>query len=403
MKSSAPFLLRLGMAILVILGSGSSALATQEGPNEDYGFYEGIAIYREYVDQPDESAIAFRYHTYEDLSSVMSFDVGKASPVNLPAQKVVAMVKFQEFHLCDLLNGGMRAELESYRQTLLKAIKRYPSTRPYLKGIIDRLEACLKQFDSGQVRYNGKWMSPDAYRKLEQSERAEYEKREAVAKRVAAEVAERNRVAAEEKAKRVKAEAEETATRERNLRSTPATIAGQFLMKNYDNFAGNVKWRVEKGADAQGTAMKLPEKIIQGAAAMPAIGPDEPRQAQVGLREGVTPNAPAVLFARTSLGCIVLRLAVVLKLDGDTIVNADEIQGALRMLSQADPAVADWFLLGIVSARAKIKFQRNVAGKGGIGRVLRQFGSKLCDVYVTEPALFDDGSFYSTVCISVVY
>ena len=404
MTHSAPFLVRLSCVIALVLAACQAGWS-QSMQSERYKG-EGILVYRERDSQSDEFAPAIKFKSYEKFSSVFHFDVGTGNPMILPTYLVAAIISSDELQADQLINGADQAKLEAHVHKLKDWVKRYPRAATLGKPLIAGFDEDLKKMKSGWVRDMKKWLTREAY----EAEQAEYRRKEMLEQ----EGRERIR-AAVQRSEYDQQEREKAATGLRvqhtaNLTNCkPVTFGGRHLMGSWEDFLG-IAVNDIYNAKAR-SRMTLPQSITQGALDLPGIksasaGAGTVPLAGCGFREGSSSGAPAVLYMHDDKGCLMFRLALALKTEGDTTVNTGDLQAATRMLSSALPEIADWLPLAIVSARTKLQFQRSAQGKAEKAWVPKfggwtKIGGHFCSLKVNAPVVQADGSFYSMVMVSV--
>jgi len=401
MTISAPFLVRLSCVIALVLAGCQTAWAQSMQPEQVKG--EGVLVYRERDSQSDEFAPAIKFKGFEKFSSVFHFDVGTGNPMILPTYLVAAIIRFDELQGDELISEADQAKLEAYVRKLKDMVKRHPRAASVSKPVIAGLDDDLKKMKSGWVRHIKQWVTRDAYEAERESQR-----RQEVAER---EARERMQAAAQrseyENQQRIRATDERENQITANWKSCrPVTFGGVHLKAEFGDFFDLSVANINRAKPV--SRMQLPASITQGAMDLPGIydGPGGFQTAGCGFREGTSSGAPAVLFVHDDKGCMMFRIAVALKTEGDTTVNTGDLQAAARMLSSTLPEIADWLPLAMVSARTKLQFQRNAEGKAGKAWVPKfggwtKVGGHYCSLKANAPVVQADGSFYSMVVVSV--
>ena len=387
-------LVRVAFALLVATAwVGSMEVYAQGSAQLGGSQEEGIVVYRERDVQDDEFAPAVRFKSYVRYPSVFHFDIGTGTPMILANYLVAAVITVQDFGVCNLVDDADRARLEAYKVKMQGWAKHYQKAAPLIRSKIDELDGYLKQLNSGMVRYNKQWITREAYQANEAAHHREIE------------AMDRERMQRNELARSA---ASRLVQLDQNLTTAKTvTLGGHYLLSRFNDFYNLAVDYHNGGGFKNQVRMCLPDNIIQGALPLPGIDVNNVQTAEVGLREGVSPGAPAVLFIKDEKGVLSLRLAIALKMDGDSIANTSDLQAAARLLTTVNSELADWLPLALVSARAKLEFQRNNQGKAGTARVStnwvsRPIGGRYCDLMMVAPVVHTDGAFYAMLMISVI-
>ena len=388
------FLVRVALVVLfAAFWPGNAEVHAQGSAQLGTCQEEGIVVYRERDVQDDEFAPAVRFKGYVRYPSVFHFDIGTGTPMILANYLVAAVITVQDFGVCNLIDDADRARLEAHKLKMQGWAKHYQKAAPLIRSKVDELDGYLKKLSSGMVRYNKLWVTREAYQANEAVHNREIE------------AMDRERMQKTELARNA---ASRLVQLDQNLTTAKTvTLGGHYLLSRYYDFYNLAVDYHNGGGFKNQVRMCLPDNIIQGALPLPGIDVNNVQTAEVGLREGVSPGAPAVLFIKDEKGVLSLRLAIALKMDGDAIANTRDLQAAARLLTTVNPELADWLPLALVSARAKLEFQRNNQGKAGIARVStnwvsRPIGGRYCDLMMVAPVVHADGAFYAMLMISVI-
>jgi hypothetical protein len=92
------------------------------------------------------------------------FQTKSADRRQIPTARIVKLVIYPEVEeFGDILGEQDRGILVSTIEDLEKVVAKYPSSRPYLEPSIGKLNREIRQFDSGNVKSEGVWISRQAY------------------------------------------------------------------------------------------------------------------------------------------------------------------------------------------------------------------------------------------------
>lgn len=341
----------------------------------------GIAIYRDRVGQSDEFAKAFIFQRIARYTAVTNFFISSPSPLIIENSRVVTVLMFEEFQQKDFVDDTDLAMLSHQLSFVRDTMKKFPAANEQLRKVSETLQLYVSKMGAGQVKFRGSWTTAMAYQLVVNKEIQAVEEERRQQKQIA-----------DDKDKRKKAEEIEKLRRESNLKIHPSTLAGEWLIKEFGAFV----IAVEKTQSDAVKPLKLPEKIITGALELPLQ-----KDYETGLREGSGTYSPAILFLYKGNECRAFCLGVPFKLDGDEIVNKQELQGALFTISSFLPEVSGWLPLAIVSAKTKLDFQNKKGAKKEYAVVERNFSGHVCEVKLSETQVNDDGVLYSKLIIII--
>ena len=357
-------------------------------PKVEQGVNGGVVVYREHEGQTDEFAVGIRFKSYNKLAPPnLTFDVGSGTPVQIGQHLVISILAFPDFLKSDLVSGGDKSQLDDFRSVMGAAIKKHPKIKPLLKEPMASLDEVLKKYDAGERRIAGNWLSAEEFKAKVDRENA----------------AEKQKVQAQNEARQRYSEAVQ------NLSKRLPTMAGSNLLASYEFFMNNYFEYARASKPSGPNYIQLPEAITNGAIALPSMASNmaayvtnDWSACDIGLREGLTYSAPAVIFAKNSRGCTAFLLAIPLKWDRDRkVLNDKEFQGAFTFLSKVAPDVAEWLPLGIASAITKVEFQRRASGKSQSVVIKAGFTNLDCRLDMTDYQLAGDGSLYDVVYLTV--
>jgi hypothetical protein len=119
----------------------------------------------------DSEATAVEFQAFINRTADGGFGAGyyefqtkNADRWQIPTARIVKLVVYpdvQEFG--DIIGQEDRQGLVSAIEELERVVGKYPSSRPYLEPSIAKLENEIAQFDSGNVKSEGVWMSRQSY------------------------------------------------------------------------------------------------------------------------------------------------------------------------------------------------------------------------------------------------
>lgn len=352
--------------LLIHLGSPGTAGAQ--------GTAAGIVIYKERPSQGDEFADAALFKKTSQFAASSTFDIGGPNALVLENPRIAAIATFDDLLTRNLVDDTDRAMMAQKDTEIAALAARYPKAAPLLKPYQTALKVQLTNLSGGQVRLHGNWMPLASYQQMVKQQLQ----------------------MAQDRDKQRLAEIEDRGNRERNLRARRPTLAGRFLVKNYAQFTDALSDGPASASAQAGVALVLPPAIATGGVPLPRI-----RGKEMAITEGHGLGSPAVLVL--SEGGIVrsFRVAIAMRMEDDRVANAEDLRSAAAVLRTSMPDLAEALPLCVVSARTRLEFQRVSGGSKGEARVTREFGGHRCEIVVTEPEVFDDGSMNSILAVSV--
>lgn len=364
MKSPAwPRCLRLAFVFVsLLLGSGAWAQMA------------GVAVYKDRAGQADDYAKVLPFQRMVSYAAVTNFFTGASAPVIIERGRLVTVVTFDDIATRDLLGDGDKAVLLQKQDELRQVGQRFAAARAYLNPVAAEITANLLRLNNGEVRYRGAWTSAASH---------------------AAMLARQREMAAEE-TKRMQAAAEDRKRRETNLASARQNLAAQWLLKTHESYLAALE-KERASAGAGGTRqITLPGNVAAGALTLP-----KHRGGEVGLKEGLTATAPALLFVNDKDQCISCRLAFTIVYEEDQIANHGEMQAAAAVLEQMEPGLASWLPLAVVSGQTRLDFLKNSSQRAEVVKIEREISGTKCELTMTAATVHDDGSVHSIATLTI--